>query len=174
MTTPALMRLREALPSTHITLLTRAKLAQLWTSHPALDQVITINSGASVWTVGGTLRAGSFDAALILPNSPRSALEIWLAGIPRRIGYARPWRNWLLTDVIPTRPGHVKMHKRSVSEITRLAGAAEQARTPGNPGRNGVPAAAHQMHEYLHLAAVLGTSTEPMAPGAGRVEIGSG
>ncbi len=35
MTTPALLRLREAKPRAHITLLTPEKLGDLWTRHPA-------------------------------------------------------------------------------------------------------------------------------------------
>lgn len=167
MTTPALMRLREALPNTHIALLTRAKLADLWKSHPAINEVITIEPGESVWAVGGKLRAGSYDAALVLPNSPRSALEVWLAGIPNRVGYARPWRNWFLTKVVPTRSGHLKMHKRGVAEIKQLIASTGEATIQDNTGRKPVPQNAHQMHEYLQLAGVLGACAEPVAPTLG-------
>ena len=34
-------------------------------------------------------RRGHFDMAVLLPNSFRSALIAWLAGIPRRVGYVR-------------------------------------------------------------------------------------
>ena len=61
-----------------------------------------------------------FDLALVLPNSPRSALEVWLARIPQRIGYARPWRNFFLTQTVTARPDAVKMRKRSTSEIRKL------------------------------------------------------
>ena len=44
------------------------------------------------------------------------------------------------------------MQKRSADEIKRLI-----ARTPGNQSpKPEIAAAAHQMHEYLHLAAALG------------------
>ena len=79
--------------------------------------------------VARRLRAEGFDTALVLPNSPRSALEVWLARIPQRIGYAAPWRNWFLTRAVPARPGQRRMHKRSVGEIKRLIG-----RTAGHPG----------------------------------------
>jgi len=171
MTTPALIQLRTALPDTQITLVTRAKLADLWKSHPALNDVLSIEPGESMWAVGGKLRPLNFDAALILPNSPRSALEVWSAGIARRIGYARPWRNWFLTEVIPTRSGHHRMHKRSVAEINRLVAA----RGREVASRSAVRATAHQMHEYLHLAATLGAMAEPVAPvlGIDRLEVDS-
>lgn len=158
MTTPALMRLREALPGTHITLLTRAKLADLWLHHPALDAVLTIQTGESVWSVGGRVRAGGYDTALILPNSPRSAIELWLARVPRRLGYARPWRNWFLTQTLPTRPGHVRMRKKTAGEV-------RDAIKAGAPHPEGAwPPTAHQTHEYLHLAAALGAPALPRAP----------
>jgi heptosyltransferase-2 len=96
MTTPALQRLREALPDAHLTLLTHEKLADLWQHHPSLNSIITFSPGENPWLVARRLRAENFQAALVLPNSPRSALEVWLARIPLRIGYARPWRNRLL------------------------------------------------------------------------------
>ncbi|MFQ5805504.1 MAG: lipopolysaccharide heptosyltransferase II, partial [Phycisphaerae bacterium] len=48
--------------------------------------------------LAGRLRAERFDLALLLTNSFRSALIAWLARIPRRVGYARDGRSWLLTD----------------------------------------------------------------------------
>ncbi|MCU0786698.1 MAG: hypothetical protein MUC91_00670, partial [Verrucomicrobia bacterium] len=163
MSTPALLRLREAMPGTHITLLTRAKLADLWHAHPAIDDVFRIEPGESMWATGAKIRGGGFDCALVLPNSPRSALEVWLAGVPRRIGYTRPWRNWFLTDVIPTRPGHMKMRKRRVAEVRQLVQNAGLQPAPGLTG-GAVPSAAHQMHEYLHLATTLGALGTPLAP----------
>ena len=120
MTTPALQRLREALPDAHLTLLTHEKLASLWQHHPSLDAIITFSPGESPWSVARRLRAESFQTAVVLPNSPRSALEVWLARIPQRIGYARPWWSWLLTRALAPRPGKVRMSRRSVSEVRRL------------------------------------------------------
>ena len=161
MTTPALLRLREHFPVAHITLLTPAKLQDLWIGHPAVDDTIAFAAGEGLWSIAQKLRDGRFDLALVLPNSPRSALETWLARIPRRIGYARPWRNALLTYTIPSRPGAVKMRKRTPEEIralTAVSGSVDGGRVPV------IPAAAHQLYEYLHLVAALGASAEPLAP----------
>ena len=92
MTTPALMRLREARPDARITLLTLEKLAGLWTRHPSIDTLLTFAKNESAWSVARKLRLGSFQSGLALPNSHRSALELWLAGIPQRIGCAAPAR----------------------------------------------------------------------------------
>ena len=120
MTTPALRRLREQFPAAHIALLTHAKLADLWQNHPAVDETISFAAGESVLAVAQKLRAEKFDLALVLPNSPRAALEVFLAGIPQRVGYARPWRNWFLTRTVAPRADAVKMRKRSAVEINQL------------------------------------------------------
>ncbi len=160
MTTPALLRLREACPAAHITLLTPAKLAGLWASHPAVDDVMTIPARSSVLTVSRRLRERQFTHALVLPNSPRSALEVFLAGVPERLGYARPWRNWLLTQALPARAEAVPMHKRTVAEIQQLIAQPATA-LPTGPY---LPARAHQIHEYLHLVAAWGASPRPLSP----------
>src|SRR5438874_2535077 len=61
MTTPALQRLRERFPETHITLLTHKKLADLWLQHPSVDDVITFVSGEGPWSIARRLRGQSFD-----------------------------------------------------------------------------------------------------------------
>ncbi len=160
MTTPALLRLREAFPAAHITLLTAEKLQDLWRAHPAVDDVLTFKPHASVLAVGWRLRARQFTHALVLPNSPRSALEVFLAGIPFRLGYARPWRNRLLTEAVPPRPGLVAMHKRSAGEIKALIAGASAGDAPRPP----LPGTAHHIHAYLNLVAALGAGARPLAP----------
>ncbi len=179
MTTPALRRLRERFASAQIELLTHEKLADLWLHHPSIDGAITFKEGETVWSVASAIRRSQdntqggvpFDFGLVLPNSPRSALELWLSGIPRRIGYARPWRNWLLTQKVAARPGHVAMHKRSTSEIKHLIRGVPithhaPAATACQRGESRITyhAASHQIHDYLHLASALGTNPEPVSP----------
>jgi heptosyltransferase-2 len=160
MTTPALLRLREKFPQAHLVMLTPDKLRDLWLHHPAVNETISAAPDDTVFSVGGKLRAGRFDLALVLPNSPRSAIEPWLAGIPQRIGYARPWRNWFLTQAVAPRAGAVEMRQRPVDEIKRLIAGNPDVRIQ-NPESSLL---AHQIHEYLHLAAVLGANPEPLPP----------
>lgn len=167
MTTPALQRLRAGLPGAHLSLLTPAKLADLWQYHPSLDAVLSFVPGESAWSVARRLRREGFDTALVLPNSPRSALEVWLASIPQRVGYARPWRNWFLSQKVPARPVPRRMRKRSVGEIKQLvaagAGVAHSAPEPAPP-RSSAAVSPHQVYDYLQLAAALGASPEPLPP----------
>ena len=160
MTTSALARLREKFPAAHITLLTPEKLKDVWLDHPAVNETISFAPGENVFSVGKKLRAGKFDLALVLPNSPRSALEVFLAGIPRRIGYGRPWRNLFLTQAVAPRANAIGMRKRPAGEIKNLI-----SENPKSEIRNSqFPGSAHQIHEYLHLAAALGANAEPLAP----------
>jgi heptosyltransferase-2 len=156
MTTPALRRLRERFPGAHISLFGPEKIAELWLGHPGVDATITFTPGESPRAIAPRLREGKFDLALILPNSPRSALETWLAGVPQRVGYAGSWRRLLLTRAVRARPESVRMRQRSVGEIRRLV------RKGG--AREKTPDLAHQIHEYLHLVGVLGCDATPVPP----------
>ena len=156
MTTPALRRLRERFPHARITLLTPAKLAALWLHHPSIDNLIAFGPEESALAIGQRLRSERFDLALVLPNSPRSALECRAGRIGLRVGYAGSWRDWFLTGTVPRRPGHMGMTKRSPREIRRLNRTAEHSPVP--------PPAAHQLHDYLHLVAALGANPAVLAP----------
>lgn len=154
MTTPALQRLREARPEDRITLLTHEKLADLWRGHPSIDGVMTFAANESMWSVARRLHAEKFDTAMVFPNSPRSALEVFLGRIPRRIGYARNLRRILLTDAVPSRPETVRMHKRSCAEINALIAQ--------NAARETFSAQAHHVHDYLLLVSKLGGNPAPL------------
>lgn len=164
MTTPALMRLRERFPDAHISILTPEKLKDLWMQHPGANEIITFLPQESLFAVSRKLRAGHFEVALILPNSPRSALESWMARIPQRIGRQRPWRKALLTTKVSPRTGAAKMRKRPLSEIRRLIGERERGASSSLRATNPGPSPAHQIHEYLQLAAALGANPEALPP----------
>jgi heptosyltransferase-2 len=76
--------------------------------------------------VAATLR-GRFDAAYVLPNSLKSALIPWLAGIPKRSGYQGESRYVLLNRRLPNPPGRPPM----VAFYSALAG--EPAPADKNP-----------------------------------------
>jgi heptosyltransferase-2 len=50
------------------------------------------------WRLARRLRRENYDLAILLPNSVKSALVPFLAGIPKRVGYAREGRSILLTE----------------------------------------------------------------------------
>ena len=103
MATPALLRLREKFPGAHIALLTPEKLRELWLHHPAVDEIISFAPDENIFATGKKLRGGKFDLALVLPNSPRAAIEVFLGGVPQRTGHARPWRNFFLPQTVAPR-----------------------------------------------------------------------
>jgi heptosyltransferase-2 len=103
MSTPAVRRLKRGRPDVRLTVLTRSKLADFWRLVPEVDELVTIDPGDSVFRVASKIRA-RFEAAILFPNSIRSAIEVWLAAIPRRVGYARPWRKFFLNQIITDAP----------------------------------------------------------------------
>jgi heptosyltransferase-2 len=159
MTMPAIQRLRERFPRAQVTLLTNEKLADLWQQHSGIDRILTFGNADTPWSIAQRLRNNAFEAALVLPNSPRSALEVWLARIPRRIGYAGKWRSWLLTRPLEHPPGCVRLRRRGIREIKRLI----QAGIPPTAATQFAPRL-HQTHDYLELAAALGADPAPTAP----------
>src|ERR1051326_6126585 len=160
MTTPALLRLRERFPDAHIALLTPEKLRELWFRHAALNEMLSFTPSEDTFSVGCGLRGKKFDLALVLPNSPRSAIEMWLAGIPQRIGYARPWRSWFLTSRVAPRAEGVMMCKRSANEIKQLLASPDRTRNTEHVFTH----RSHQIREYLHLVSAVGAKAEPLPP----------
>jgi heptosyltransferase II len=122
MSLPAIRAVREAFPSAHLTVLARAAVADLYAREGAIDGVMLYARGRR--QAAADLRREDFDCAILLPNSFDAALAAWMAGIPRRIGYKRDARGWLLTEAIPPpEPGEIPRHERFYYlELLRRAG----------------------------------------------------
>jgi heptosyltransferase II len=103
MSAPAVRLLKQGRPDVRLTVLTRSKLADFWRLVPEVDELITIEPGDSVFCVASKIRR-DFEVAILFPNSVRSAVEAWLAGIPRRVGYSQSWRDYFLNQFIPAPP----------------------------------------------------------------------
>ena len=86
-------------PDARLSVLTPAKLEAFWKSVAEVDEVIPFAPEDSVFSVAKKIR-GRFEAAILFPNSFRSAAEAWLAGVPRRVGFRGHRRSMLLTQII--------------------------------------------------------------------------
>jgi lipopolysaccharide heptosyltransferase II len=100
MSVEAVRRIKRGRPDVELTILAKRNLVEFWETVPEVDNVLSIEAKDGVFGVANKLR-GKFDVAILFPNSPRSGLEVWLAKIPRRVGYRRPWRNFFLNQFIP-------------------------------------------------------------------------
>jgi heptosyltransferase-2 len=135
MSVPAAQAIKRGRPDLHLSVLTPAKLAELWQSVPEVDEVISIERGEGVFAVARKLRAQKFEAAILFPNSVRVALEAWLAGIPRRVAFPGHRRSWLLNQIWREK---------------------KKKKEPEGPK--------HQVHHYLKLAEFIGAEIGPLTP----------
>ena len=158
MTTPALQRLREAHPNASISMLTPSKLKDLWLHHPDIDHVLAVEPRQNIFSVGRLIRREHFSLGIVFPNSPRSALELYFGRVRRRVGYARPWRSWCLTDAIPLPAARDQMRKRTVKEIQALIAA------PNASGESKFDPKSHHIHNYLRIVESAGARPEPAPP----------
>lgn len=117
MATPALRALRRAKPSAEIVFEGRPFMGELLANHPSIDRFLP-EEDRRVFARSRVLRAERFDAAVLLPDSVRSALAPWLARIPVRVGYSRdPLRRALLTQSLA--PPSVDGERVPISMIER-------------------------------------------------------
>src|SRR5262245_58509299 len=96
MALPAIADVRREWPRAEIAVAARPSIAPLFRVAPHVNLVVEFEQLAQ-----------AFDAALLLPNSFRSALLVRRAGIPERWGYRTQWRAALLTRaIVPTKGLH--------------------------------------------------------------------
>lgn len=152
MTAPAVRAVKRSFPEARLAVLTRSKLADFWKAVAEVDEVVSIEPGDSVFAVAKKI-AGRFDSALLLPNSVRSALEVFLARIPRRVGRRGKLRSRLLTEILdgetkPSPPRHQMHHYLDLAEffgakidgddrhVERVFGKIQTRKRPWGEGGN--------------------------------------
>lgn len=100
MATPALRLLRDALKGSFIGALCRPGIDELLAGNSLVDE-LHIERGGGVFgpkLLAAKVRPRMYDTALLLTNSFSTALVARIAGIPRRTGYNRDGRGFLLTE----------------------------------------------------------------------------
>jgi lipopolysaccharide heptosyltransferase II len=99
---PAVHAIKAGRPDAHITIVAPEKIAAVWKLWPDVNEILPM--GPSLFSTAKLIREQpAFDVAILFPNSTRSALEIWLGGVPRRVGYRGHHRRWLLNQIVPER-----------------------------------------------------------------------
>jgi heptosyltransferase-2 len=127
---PLLERLRRCRPDAHIDVLAPAWTAPVFRRMPEVREVIEAPFAHGELALGRqraiarTLRSRGYDEAIVLPNSLKSALVPWLAGIPKRVGYRGEHRYGLLNA----------MHRLDPARVPLMADRyARLADPPGRP-----------------------------------------
>jgi heptosyltransferase-2 len=110
MATPTIRALRNGLPQlTELCLVGRPAPIMVLDGLLGVDSTIVYKPRSdklglhSRRSLARELRCRKFDSILLLTNSLSTAMIAWWARIPRRMGYARDARSWLLTDRLPVR-----------------------------------------------------------------------
>ena len=114
---PAVQGLRSLFPEAELAMLAKPAVAELFLSHPGLHSVLVYDdkkahAGISgKWSLAGMLRRHRFDLAVLFQNAFEAAFLTWLAGIPRRYGYATDGRVFFLTEPVAVPNGPVPVHQ---------------------------------------------------------------
>jgi lipopolysaccharide heptosyltransferase II len=125
MSVPAVRAIKNGRPDLHLTIAAPNKIAPMWKLIPEVDAIIPLPEGSLLSVVRLLKQQMAFDVAILFPNSLRVALETWLSGIPRRVGYRGHCRSWLVNQIVrePRKPGPPEHHSLRFLRIARDCGA---------------------------------------------------
>jgi len=125
MSVPAVRAIKNGRPEVHVTIAAAVKIAPMWKLIPEVDAIIPLPEGSLLSVVRLLKQQIPFDVAILFPNSLRVALESWLSGIPRRVGYRGHCRSWLVNQIVrkPRKPGPPEHHSLRFLRIARECGA---------------------------------------------------
>lgn len=126
MSIPAVRAIKLGRPDSHVTVMTPAKLAPVWKLVPEVDEVVPFQERSLFAAIRAIRGKSRFDVAIVFPNSLRSALEVWLGGVPRRVGYRGHGRHWLLNQTIrePKEAGPIEHQSNRYLRIAQQCGGS--------------------------------------------------
>ena len=125
MSVPAVRAIKNGRPDVHVTIAAPDKIAPMWKLIPEVDAIILLSEGSILPVVRLFRQHVPFDVAVLFPNSLRVAIESWLSGIPRRVGYRGHCRSWLINQIVrePRKPVPPEHHSLRFLRIARECGA---------------------------------------------------
>jgi heptosyltransferase-2 len=110
MSLPAIEALHTRFPDSEIVLVAKPWVSELYQNHPAISRQIVYDAEGEHRGIRGfrrlvrSIRAESFDVAILLQNAFQAAWMAWSADIPLRVGYARDGRSSLLNAAVEVPP----------------------------------------------------------------------
>lgn len=113
MSLPALREVRRLFPEQHLSLLVRPWVAGVFEDQGIVDEIIVTDIARPklMNVLPSSRKIRHFHTALLFQNAFRAALTVWLAGIPRRIGYGTDGRSLLLTKKVQPRIKQLNRHQ---------------------------------------------------------------
>jgi lipopolysaccharide heptosyltransferase II len=125
MSVPAVRAIKDGRPDVHLTIAAPEKIAPMWKLIAEVDAIISLQAGSLLSVVRLLRQQMPFDVAILFPNSLRVALESWMGGIPRRVGYRGHWRSWFVNQIVrkPRKPRPPEHHSLRFLRIARDCGA---------------------------------------------------
>ena len=125
MSVPAVRAIKNGRSDARVTVAAPVSIAPMWKLVPEVDTIIPLPNDSLLPVISLLKRQRNFDVAILFPNSLRVALESWLSGIPRRVGYRGHWRRLLLNQTVrePRKPGPPEHHSLRFLRIARECGA---------------------------------------------------
>jgi lipopolysaccharide heptosyltransferase II len=124
---PAVRTIKAGRPDLHLTIAAPEKISAVWKLVPGVDEVVALDGKNVFGTVKAIRNRPRFDAAIVLPSSFRTALEVWLAGVRRRVGFSGHRRRWLLNQIVAEAPrrGPVEHQVNRYLHMARELGGAK-------------------------------------------------
>ena len=136
LSTPVIRNLRAAFPQAYLGVVVRPDNRELVQENPDVNVVFPYDKEGPEKSWIGTVRFAwqlkkhRFDTAIILHSTNRVILVAWLAGIRRRVGYARRLA-WFLTDALPYVKREGNRHELEYSlDLLRLIGVEVKRGVP--------------------------------------------
>ncbi len=131
MSVPAVRAIKAGRPDAHVSVAVPEKIAAVWKLVNEVDEIIALPRKSILDVAKRLRRHGRFDVAVLLPNSFRSALEVFLGGVPRRAGFTGHARRFLLNQesFAKSAPGIVHQARRYL-ELASTIGASFQREFP--------------------------------------------
>lgn len=125
MSVPAVRAIKNGRPDVQVTIAAPEKIAPMWKLIPEVDAIVSLPEGSLLPVVRLLRQQMPFDVAILFPNSLRVALESWLSGIPRRVGYRGHCRSRILNQIVrkPRKPRPPEHHSLRFLRIARECGA---------------------------------------------------
>jgi lipopolysaccharide heptosyltransferase II len=102
----AVRAIKRGRPDAHVTIAAPEKIAAIWRLIAEVDEIIEFPRKSLLDVVRRIRKQDTFDVGIALPHSLRAALELWIAGVPRRVGLRGHRRAWLLNQIVPKRRGN--------------------------------------------------------------------